>query len=421
MKLYLQCSMGASGNMVMAALYELLPDKAAFQNKMQQLGLPGVTLDFTKSVKCGIAGTHISVRIHGVEEISDDEHSFEHGHAHDHHHPHNNEQGHAHSHAPHQNHPRYSYKEILELIQSLDLPDNVKANAIDVYKIIGIAEASVHGTTLDETHFHEVGSIDAVVDVVGCSLIMDILNVTSVIASPIHVGFGMVRCEHGVLPIPAPATAEILKGIPIYSGRIEGELCTPTGAALLKHFATAFIEMPPMSVKKIGYGMGTKDFEAANCLRAFLYEDAFDDNTVLEISCNLDDMTPEAIGAVFEVLLDNGALDVYTTPIMMKKSRHATKLSCLCTFDTYDALAALMIKHTTTLGVRTTKCERKIMERETKTVKTEYGDIRVKKAKGYGIIKEKPEYDDVLEASKKHDVPFQTVFDATKHLQKNSK
>jgi len=250
------------------------------------------------------------------------------------------------------------------------------------------------------------------------------LGATSIKASPVHVGFGMVRCEHGVLPIPAPATAEILKGVPMYSGHIEGELCTPTGAALLKHFVADFGEMPTMSVLKTGYGMGTKDFEAANCLRAFIYQDAsnvaqaktFTDNQdfIYEISCNLDDMTPEAIGASFEVLLDNGALDVFTTPIMMKKNRPAVILSCLCTEDTHDALAKLMITHTTTLGVRTIKYNRLVMERSIQTVKTEYGDIRIKKAEGFGVAKEKPEYDDVLAASKRHNVPFQTVYDATK-------
>jgi hypothetical protein len=316
------------------------------------------------------------------------------------------------------------------LIGCLDLPDKVKDSAIGVYKIIGEAEAKVHGASLDEIHFHEVGSIDAVVDVVGCSLLVDMLGVTEITTSPVHVGFGMIRCEHGVLPVPAPATAEILSGIPMYSGQIEGELCTPTGAALLKYFSDGFGAMPPMIVEKIGYGMGTKDFEAANCLRAFFGKQenrppasdanlsktdepspCLDKQTVYEISCNLDDMTPEAIGAAFDVLLDNGALDVYTTSIMMKKNRPAVMLSCLCTEEAHDKLAMLMIKHTTTLGVRTVKYQRTILNRTTETVQTEYGDIRVKKAQGFGITKQKPEYEDVQKAAREHDVPFQTVYD----------
>jgi hypothetical protein len=273
------------------------------------------------------------------------------------------------------------------------------------------------------------------------------LGVTSIITSPVHVGFGMIRCEHGILPVPAPATAEILNGIPMYSGQIEGELCTPTGAALLKYFSNSFSAMPPMVAKNIGYGMGTKDFDAANCLRAFLYEDAEDEKQtprlshalrtdwnrplaseagspshglesspcfICEISCNLDDMTPEAIGAAFEILLENGALDVYTAPIMMKKNRPAVMLSCLCTEESHNDLAKLMIEHTTTLGVRTVKYQRTIMSRTIETVQTKYGDIRVKKAQGLGVTKQKPEYDDVIKAAREHNVSFQTVYDSAK-------
>ena len=405
MKLFLQCLMGASGNMFMAALYELLPDKTMFNDKMEQLAFPGVVIEYSESVKCGIKGTHISVKISGDEEISDDVH------AHDHHHEHKNNHRHKCS------SQRYGYNEIVEIITGLDLTEKVKCDAINVYKIIGEAEAKVHGLSLDEIHFHEVGSIDAIVDVVGSSLLIDMLGVTETTASPIHVGFGMVRCEHGILPVPAPATAEILKGIPIYSGHIEGELCTPTGAALLKYFTSSFGDIPHLTVNKIGYGMGTKDFEAANCLRAFLYEDTQDKNinSIIEISCNLDDMTPEAIGAVFDILLENGALDVYTTPVMMKKNRPAVKLSCLCNKKACDPLTKLILKHTTTLGVRMIKHRRKILKKEIKTVKTIYGDIRIKHAAGFGIKKCKPEYDDISKAAKEHGVPFQTVHDAAKN------
>lgn len=419
MKLYFECNMGASGNMIMAALYELLPDKSTFQQKMESLKLPGVVLNYSESTKCGITGTHITVKVDGIEDTSDDVHS--HGN-HDHHHEHDHEHHHEHHH--HHEHDdkkykgrRYSYQEILELIKSLELPEKVKQNAAGIYMILGEAEAKVHGTSLDEIHFHEVSSIDAIVDVVGCSILIDMLGVTDVTASPIHVGYGMIRCEHGILPVPAPATAEILHGIPIYSGRIEGELCTPTGAAILKRFSKSFGNMPAMEVSRIGYGMGTKDFEAANCLRVFLYNDATgseNKDVVYEISCNLDDMTPEAIGAAFDVLLESGALDVYTTSIMMKKNRPAVKLSCLCTENTSDTLAELMIKHTTTLGIRTVKYDRLVMERSTQTVRTEYGDIRIKHANGFGIKKIKPEYDDVQAAAKKHHVTFQTVYDAAK-------
>jgi len=265
---------------------------------------------------------------------------------------------------------------------------------------------------------HEVGSLDAVSDIVGCSLLVDMLGATDISASPVNVGFGSVKCEHGILPVPAPAAAEILKGIPTYSRRIEGELCTPTGAALLKRFATRFGEMPPMTVSAIGYGMGTKDFEAANCLRAFLgmggAPSSSNRDTVYEISCNLDDMTPEAVGAAFEALFEGGALDVYTTPIMMKKNRPAVMLTCLSAEDKRDELARLMLKHTSTLGVRITRCCREILTRTIETVATKYGDIRVKRAQIAGVIRSKPEYEDVQAAAKRHDVTFEAVQEAVK-------
>ena len=382
--------MGASGDMLMAALYEALPDKGAFRKKMEQLKLPGVTLEYTESKKCGITGTRIIVKVGGAEEKCDDEH--------------------------HHHHDEYGYKEILDLIREMDLPDKVKDDALGVYRIIGEAEAKVHGVPVEKVHLHEIGALDAVTDIVGCSLLVEMLGVKTIFASPVHLGSGHVRCDHGILPVPAPATAEILKGVPVYGGGIEGELCTPTGAALLKRFVTHFCEMPPMKVAGIGYGMGAKDFPAANCLRAFLFEDdgqgSGSREIVYEISCNLDDMTPEAVGAAYEVLIENGALDVYTTPIIMKKNRPAVMLSCLCVKDKLDELSRLMLKHTSTLGVRITECRRDVLTRTIETVCTGYGEIRIKQAQGFGTMKYKPEYDDVIAASKNHGVAFQTVHDA---------
>ena len=442
MRLFLECAMGASGDMLMSALYELLPDKDVFHDKMESLALPGITLEYAASTKCGITGTHISVKVDGAEEKSEDVHTHRHEHPghehhshdysdepHDHHHHHgdghDHDHGHGHDHDHDHHHDththdhaarRYGYDEILDMIRNLELPEEVIENALAVYNIIGEAEAAVHGVPLNGIHLHEIGSLDAVADIVGCCILIDMLGVTEILASPVHVGYGSVRCEHGVLPVPAPAAAEILKGIPIYSGNIRGELCTPTGAALLRRFVTGFGEMPPMIVAKIGCGMGTKDFETANCLRAFLCEDGSHDggkhDNAFEISCNLDDMTPEAVGAVFGLLFENGALDVYTTPIMMKKNRSAVMLTCLCAADKRDELALLMLKYTSTLGVRIKTCHRDILTRKVETVTTEYGDIRVKHAYGFGIEKYKPEYDDVLEAANRHGVPFATVYNA---------
>lgn len=428
--------MGASGDMLMSALYELLPDKDVFRSRMERLGLPGVMFEYSTSVKCGITGTHISVKVGGAEEKSEDTHSqadrqksadARANNANGKAQPHNAEDEHHHQRADEHLHAeearhnqravqRYGYKAITDLIRGLELPDNILEDALAVYKIIGEAEAAVHGVSLDKMHLHEIGALDAVADIVGCCLLINMLGATEITASPVHVGFGSIRCEHGVLPVPAPAAAEILKNIPIYGGRIEGELCTPTGAALLKRFVTRFGAMAPMTVVKIGYGMGAKDFEAANCLRAFLCEDEITDggkrDDVFEISCNLDDMTPEAVGAVFGPLFENGALDVYITPIIMKKNRPAVILTCLCAEEKRDNLARLILMHTSTLGVRISSCRRDILSRDIGVVTTEYGDIRVKRAQGYGAIKYKPEYDDVLKAAKKHSVPFSEVYGA---------
>ena len=439
MKLYLECSMGASGDMLMAALYELLPDKGAFRERMNRLGLPGVTIEYSASTKCGITGTRVTVKVGGTEEKSEDVHAGSPKNGHTHPHKPNEENSHAHGtnvnhshkheandnnshiresgkHDHRQNGRRYGFDEILDLIRGLALPDNVLEDALSVYKIIGEAEASVHGVPLDKIHLHEIGSLDAVTDIVGSCLLINMLGVTEITASPVHVGSGLVRCEHGMLPVPAPAAAEILKGVPIYSSRIKGELCTPTGAALLKRFVKQFGDMAPMTVIRIGYGMGAKDFKAANCLRAFLCESdtagGGSHDSVFEISCNLDDMAPEAVGAAFELLFDHGALDVYATPIIMKKTRPAIILSCLCTEDARDNLARLMLEHTSTLGVRITQCRRDILSRAVETVSTQFGDIRIKRAHGFGTVKHKPEYDDVLAASKQSGVPFMTVYAA---------
>jgi uncharacterized protein (TIGR00299 family) protein len=261
-------------------------------------------------------------------------------------------------------------------------------------------------------HFHELGTMDAIVDIVGCCLLFHMLGPSRIEASPVNVGAGFVRCAHGLMPVPTPATAEILKGVPIYSGKIRGELCTPTGAALLRHFVRRFGEMGPMTVSKIGYGMGTKDFEAANCVRAFMAEQGQQSDTIAEISCNLDDMTPEAIGFATQLLLDRGALDVFTTPIQMKKNRPAVMLTCLCGPDDLREMTQLILENTATFGVRYRTVLRTIMSVSSYTVPTPYGNIRIKRGEGDGLLKEKPEYEDVKAAALAHNIPFARVWTA---------
>lgn len=419
--LYLECQMGAAGDMLMAALLELLPDPVPFLKRMNALGIPGVEVSSEPMRKCGITGSHIRVKVHGEEEDTEDLPAFVHDHLHveesyAHHHDHAHE--HAHSHElehPHiyedlHGRHHYSFTGICALIERLCLPDEVKSDALAVYRLIAAAESHAHGIPVGEVHFHEVGSMDAVADIVGCCLLFRLIGADRVVASPVHVGSGFVRCAHGILPVPAPATAHILRGVPAYGGEIRGELCTPTGAALLKHFASSFGPMPAMATEKIGYGMGSKEFERVNCLRAFLGEMDGGLDEICELRCNLDDMTPEAVGAAIDQLFSAGALDVFLTPIQMKKNRPGVLLTCLARPEQNEAVVDAMLRHTSTLGVRENVCRRTALQSAYLTVDTHYGPICIKRSSGHGVVKGKPEYSDVLAAAKAHGVPFETVW-----------
>lgn len=369
--LYIDCGMGAAGDMLSAALLELYPDKESFIARMNHIGLPGVEIRAEDSVKCGIRGTHFSVSVHGVEE---DEQLHQHHH---HHHEHSSMHG------------------ISHVIEHLDIPEKVRQDVKNIYTLLAEAESRVHGVPVEHIHFHEVGSMDAVADITAVSLLMHELKIEKVLASYVHVGAGTVRCAHGLLPVPAPATAELLKDIPIYSGSIKTELCTPTGAALLKYYVNEFGDMPPMTVSKIGYGMGKKDFERANCLRVLLGDREELTDSVAELCCNVDDMSAEELGYAMERLLEEGALDVFTAAIGMKKSRPGTLLSLICPVGEKERFAALILRYTTTLGVREKICRRYVLRREIEERETELGPVRVKRSAGYGVEREKYEYEDL--------------------------
>ena len=385
--LYLECAMGAAGDMLMAALLELHPNPEDFLSRMNSLGLPGVSVHREPSAKCGVCGTHISVTIDGMEEHHDHHH---HDH-HDHHHS--------------------GLSDIHALIQGMPLPEDVRRNAAAVYDSIAAAEAHVHGTSVEHIHFHEVGTLDAVADVVGVCLLMRELAPERVVVSPIHVGSGQVRCAHGILPVPAPATAWLLRDAPIYGGSVRGELCTPTGAALLTHFAHSFGPIPAMSVHAIGYGMGTKDFESANCVRALLGEsaDSAANDQIVQLECNLDDMTGEAIGYAFDRLFEAGALDVFVQPIQMKKNRPGQLLSVVCTPVNADRLARLMLLHTTTLGVRRRDMARYALNRRIEVRSTPFGEMRFKVAEIDGVCKCKPEYADLECVARREGKPLSDI------------
>lgn len=449
--LFIECNMGASGDMLMGALYELLPEteQQTFLETMNSIFPEKIMVHAVPSEKCGIWGTKMNVVILGQMENDDTvaAHSHDH-HEHSHNHAHNHPHEHSHDDSHHHHSIDTTYPKMVSQIESLPVSSNVKKHAKAVYQLIGTAEGIAHHTDISQIHFHEVGTLDAIMDVVGCCLLFEMLNPEQIIASPIHVGSGSVRCAHGILPVPAPTTAEILKDVPIYGGTIEGELCTPTGAALLKHFANQFIAMPPMTVEKTGYGMGTKDFPTANCLRTFLgtmnilpvpstrqlpdsyqprflneigtgethpdfYTEQFHSlDQILELSCNLDDMTPEAVSYAVGLLLEAGALDVFTTSTYMKKNRPGLLLTCLCNLEEESRFSRLILTHTTTRGIRIQPCYRRTLDAKFRKVQTGYGEITVKISTGYGISKFKPEYDDVAAAAKECKVSFDKVYKA---------
>ena len=404
--IYLDCSMGAAGDMLMAALLELLPEKDTFLQKMQSLGLPGLEISAEPSVKCGITGTHMRVLIHGEEEGRPHVHAAEepfHSHADA------PEAAHAHVHV----HPHHhtDLDELTHCISHLNVSEAVRSDILAVYQSIADAESRVHGVPVEQIHFHEVGSLDALADVTGVCLLMKLLAPEQVLASPVHVGSGQVRCAHGILPVPAPATALLLEGIPIYGGSIRGELCTPTGAALLRRFVTRFGPLPPMRVEKTGYGMGTKDFEAANCVRAMLGQTEESAGHILELACNLDDMTPEAVGFAMEQLFAAGALDVYTTPIGMKKNRPGVLLTCMCREDDREAMLRTIFRHTSTLGVRVSVCDRYTLSRRQYAVQTPDGEIRVKESSGWGVLRHKAEFEDLAHIARQTGKSIAEVLD----------
>lgn len=374
-RLYIDCGMGAAGDMLTAALLELFPDREAILAELNALGLPGVTFVAEKTIKCGIAGTHVRVLVDGCEE---------------------EESHHHHS----------GMADIAHIAEHLRVCPKVRRQVLEIYESIARAESHVHGVPVSQIHFHEVGAMDAIADITAVCYLMDKLQADEVYASPVHVGSGQVTCAHGRLPVPAPATAYLLQGVPIYAGALQGELCTPTGAALLTYFVTRFGEMPPMATSAIGYGMGKKDFSAPNCVRAMLGAASGETDDVLELCCNLDDMTGEAVGFAVEQLLDAGALDVFTAPITMKKSRPGILLTVLCRPEDKACLLPVIFRHTTTLGVRENRLHRYTLSRTTQTRTTPYGPVRQKVSHGYGVRRAKYEYEDLASIAREKNIPL---------------
>lgn len=400
--LYIDCGMGAAGDMLSGALLEILPDQEGTLKELNAMGIPGVIYKQRIVEKCGVRGTAFEVTVYDEEEVADIPMTpKKNGHHHGHDEVHGN-----------------TLVKIEGIVKKIKVDQDIKNEVLAIYKMLADAESQVHGEAVDLIHFHEVGAMDAIADITAFCYMLKKLAPDRIIASPVHVGTGQVKCSHGILPVPAPATALILKGIPIYSSIIKGELCTPTGAALLKHFVDKFDDMPLMRTTAIGYGMGKKDFDRANCVRMMLGEGEnsfgganFSSSTketisvkdatkneqddIAELICNIDDMSAEEIGFASDKIMTAGALDVFTVSIGMKKFRPGTELHVLCTVADKDNMVAMLFGLTSTLGIRETLYHRYILNRNIEIIDTPCGEVRKKIADGYGVIRTKYEYEDL--------------------------
>ena len=382
-ELFIDCSTGIAGDMLSAALIELCSDRIAVLRDLNNLGIPGVEYSLETIERYGITGSHLTVKYLGEEETQ--------GYRHEHHH-----------------HTHNGVKDIFGIIDALNMEACLKEKVRKVYELIAAAEAKVHGCDIEHIHFHELGTMDAVADISAACYLMHALGAERVTFSPVCTGYGSMVCSHGEMPIPAPATAELIKGIPSFAGDTEGELSTPTGTALAKCLASDFGGMPPMTVHAVGYGMGKKDFGKLSAVRAYLGES---EETIIELCCNVDDMTPEAVGFAIDELLRSGAPDAYYEAIGMKKNRPGILLTCLCREQQRDEMVKLIFKHTTTIGIRETLCRRYVLKRSEKTINTQYGAVRIKCSEGYGIERKKAEYDDLARIARSNDLTLENVRD----------
>lgn len=376
--LHFDCFAGASGNMILGALIALGVDRDALSAELSKLSLPEFGLEVETVDRSGISSTHVNV------VIPDEK---------------------AHRHLHH----------IVDIIQNSTLSDSIKQRSIAIFTKLAEAEAKVHGTDVQKVHFHEVGALDAIIDIVGSCVGFEMLGIERFTASKLHVGSGFVDMAHGKFPVPPPAVAEIVSNIPIYSTEIEGELLTPTGAAIIATVCSEFGKLPEMTVEKTGYGAGTREYKGfPNVLRLMIGEstaqDARETERLTLIETNIDDATPQVLGHVMDRTMTAGALDCWFTPIMMKKNRPATMLSVLCEQEIVDEIRELLYTETPTLGLRITETSRESLSREEVKVNTKYGQISVKIATYKGnLVNVKPEYDDVSKIAIERGISYEEV------------
>lgn len=422
--LYLECTAGISGDMMVGSLLHLGMPFDYLKSELDKLNVGAYTLDAKIVQKFGISGVKFDVLLEDERHPSQVHHHHEEHHSHD---PHHHEEHHSHDSKPifekttAHNHAHRNFQAISEIINTSSLSDEVKRLSTEIFKEVAQAEAIIHDKAIDDVHFHEVGAVDSIVDIVSTAIGIVYHGIDEVMCSPLHVGSGMVRCAHGLLPVPAPATLEILKGIPIYQTEMKGEFVTPTGAAIVKVLCKTFGPMPLIVVERVGYGSGTKDFPIANMVRAIIGKKKVeisrantdaetDSDEVVLLEANIDDQNPEVTASAIGNLLALGALDTWFEPIVMKKNRSGVKLCVLCHLDKASLIKKWLLQNTTTFGVRHQHMDRSILRREIAKVETCYGVVSVKLGyMGDELIKVSPEHQDLTEIAKSHNVPLRIV------------
>lgn len=407
--LYLDCFAGISGDMFLGALLDCGLDFELLKSELAKLGVPGYELSLTRVDRSGISAAKFDV--HLLETHAEAESVPQ---AHTHSHPHEHTHSHAHGDVEHSHHRALS--DIKGLIAASGLSEPVKARATQIFQRLGEAEAKIHNIPLESVHFHEVGALDSIVDIVGVCIGLEALQIERVIASPLHVGSGTFKCAHGTYPVPGPAATELLQGVPIYAKDIQGELVTPTGAALVAILAESFGPLPLLKIERSGYGAGTREYpKFPNVLRVVIGELLKDvhatPRTIMVIEANLDDLSPQVLGHVMELALAAGALDLFYTPVQMKKNRPGVLLTLLCQPTDRTRMCELLFRETTTLGLRYREEQREILQREFVTVITAYGPIRLKLAKNPDgrVLNAAPEYEDCRAAAETHLVALRDV------------
>ena len=419
--LYYDCFSGICGDMNLGAMIDLGVDPDHLRRELAKLDVRGYEIEVRRDSRRGVQGTKVDVLL-DPHEHQKDHHHHDHGPAGDPDHSHHDHSP-AHAVHDHRHAERRGFAEIRGLIQQSDLSAAVKELSLRIFTRIAEAEGKIHGMPLESVHFHEVGAVDSIVDIVGAAVCHEALGAPQVVAGPVELGSGLVKCAHGIFPVPAPATAEILKGVPARTGGVAFEATTPTGAAILTTLAGRFVTSMPLKIEKIGYGLGGKDGPIPNALRVFVAEaveegtsDATDGTTsedALLVECNLDDMSPERYDHVMELLFRLGAMDVFLTPIVMKKSRPAVTLSVLCGREELAAVREVLFTHTTTLGIRERAVTKRTLPRKEVSVASPFGAVRVKQAWYKGrLLRSKPEYEDLRRLALQHGVPIDRVVQA---------